>query len=55
MKVRDRQLIPVLARLIGDQQPDPTKKCTFADFKPYHANSPLLVSGLLGRSPSTRS
>ena len=35
-------------RLIGDQQPDATKKYTFADVKPYHANSPLLPSGLLG-------
>jgi alpha-L-rhamnosidase/Glycosyl hydrolases family 2, sugar binding domain/F5/8 type C domain len=34
-------------RLIGDQQPDATKY-TFADVKPYHANSPLLPSGLLG-------
>jgi len=35
-------------RLIGDQQPDATKKYTFADVKPYKANSPLLPSGLLG-------
>jgi hypothetical protein len=35
-------------RLIGDQQPDATKKYTFADFTPYSANSPLLPSGLLG-------
>jgi hypothetical protein len=35
-------------RLIGDQQPDVTKKYTFADVKPYKANSPLLPSGLLG-------
>ncbi len=35
-------------RLIGDQQPDATRKYTFADVKPYHANSPLLPSGLLG-------
>jgi hypothetical protein len=35
-------------RLIGDQQPDATKKYTFADVKPYRANSPLLPSGLLG-------
>ena len=34
-------------RLIGDQQPDATKY-TFADVKPYRANSPLLPSGLLG-------
>ena len=35
-------------RLIGDQQPNATKKYTFADVKPYRANSPLLPSGLLG-------
>lgn len=34
-------------RLIGDQQPGATK-ITFADVKPYKANSPLLPSGLLG-------
>jgi hypothetical protein len=34
-------------RLIGDQQPGATKY-TFADEKPYRANSPLLPSGLLG-------
>ena len=32
-------------RLIGDQQPDATTKYTFADVKPYKANSPLLPSG----------
>jgi hypothetical protein len=35
-------------RLIGDQQPDAARKYTFADVKPYSANSPLLASGLLG-------
>ncbi len=35
-------------RLIGDQQPDATTKYTFADVKPYKANSPLLPSGILG-------
>jgi len=35
-------------RMIGDQQPDTTKKYTFADVKPYKATSPLLPSGLLG-------
>ena len=35
-------------RLIGDQQPNVTKKYTFTDFKPYRADSPLLASGLLG-------
>jgi hypothetical protein len=34
-------------RLIGDQQPGATK-FTFADVKPYRANSPLLPSGLIG-------
>ncbi len=34
-------------RLIGDQQPGATKY-TFADVKPYRANSRLLPSGLLG-------
>ncbi len=35
-------------RLIGDQQPEATTKYTFADVKPYRANSALLPSGLLG-------
>lgn len=35
-------------RLIGDQQPDATKKYTFITFKPYSADSPLQESGLLG-------
>ncbi len=35
-------------RLIGDQQPGVTTKYTFADVKPYKADSPLLPSGLLG-------
>ncbi|ADV83038.1 glycosyl hydrolase [Terriglobus saanensis] len=35
-------------RLIGDQQSDAKVKYTFADVKPYKANSPLLPSGLLG-------
>jgi hypothetical protein len=34
-------------RLIGDQQPG-AQQYTFADVKPYKANSPLLPSGLLG-------
>ena len=34
-------------RLIGDEQPGAIKY-TFADVKPYKANSPLLASGLLG-------
>ncbi|HLY40765.1 MAG TPA: glycosyl hydrolase [Terracidiphilus sp.] len=34
-------------RLIGDEQPGATR-ITFADVKPYKANSPLLPSGLLG-------
>jgi hypothetical protein len=34
-------------RLIGDEQPGATK-ITFADVKPYKANSPVLPSGILG-------
>uniref|UniRef100_E6QMR4 Alpha-L-rhamnosidase n=1 Tax=mine drainage metagenome TaxID=410659 RepID=E6QMR4_9ZZZZ len=34
-------------RMIGDQQPNATK-FAFTDVEPYHANSPLLPSGLLG-------
>jgi len=34
-------------RLIGDERPGSTKY-TFADVKPYKANSPLLPSGLIG-------
>jgi hypothetical protein len=34
-------------RMIGDLQPGATHY-TFTDVKPYHANSPLLSSGLLG-------
>jgi hypothetical protein len=34
-------------RMIGDEQPGATK-ISFADVKPYKANSPLLPSGLLG-------
>ena len=34
-------------RLIGDEQPNAVK-ITFADEKPYRANSPLLPSGLMG-------
>ncbi len=34
-------------RLIGDEQPNAVR-ITFADTKPYNANSPLLPSGLLG-------
>jgi hypothetical protein len=35
-------------RLIGDEQPGVTTKITFADVKPYRANSPLLPSGMMG-------
>jgi len=35
-------------RLIGDEQPGVKDKITFADVKPYRANSPLIPSGLLG-------
>ena len=34
-------------RLIGDQQPG-AKQYTFTTFKPYHADSPLMPSGLIG-------
>jgi hypothetical protein len=34
-------------RLIGDEQEGATK-ITFADVKPYKANSPLQPSGLMG-------
>jgi hypothetical protein len=42
-------------RLIGDQQPAVTTPVTFADFKPYKADSPLLESGLLGPVQVVRS
>jgi hypothetical protein len=42
-------------RLIGDQQPGVTTPVTFADFKPYRADSPLLESGLLGPVQVVRS
>ncbi|MFI5205243.1 MAG: glycosyl hydrolase, partial [Flavobacteriales bacterium] len=35
-------------RLIGDQQPNVTKKITYTTMPFYQANSPLLPSGLLG-------
>jgi hypothetical protein len=35
-------------RMIGDLQPGVTNPITFADIKPYKANSPLTDSGLLG-------
>jgi hypothetical protein len=35
-------------RLIGDEQPNVKTKYTFADVKPYKADSPLLPSGLIG-------
>lgn len=35
-------------RLIGDEQSDASTKYTYADVKPYKADSPLLPSGLLG-------
>lgn len=41
-------------RLIGDEQPG-AKKITFADVKPYKADSPLLPSGLLGPVTVVRS
>jgi len=42
-------------RLIGDQQHGVTTPVTFADFKPYKADSPLLESGLLGPVQVVRS
>ena len=35
-------------RLIGDQQPDATRKYTYTTQQFYRADSPLLPSGLLG-------
>jgi len=35
-------------RMIGDLQPGVTKTYTWADVKPYNANSPLPTSGLIG-------
>jgi hypothetical protein len=35
-------------RMIGDQQPSAGKKYTFASYRPYAKDSPLLESGLLG-------
>jgi hypothetical protein len=35
-------------RLIGDQQPDAKVKYTFTTVKPYKADSPLQLSGMLG-------
>jgi hypothetical protein len=35
-------------RLIGDQQPDATKKYTYTAQQFYRADSPLLPSGLIG-------
>jgi hypothetical protein len=35
-------------RMIGDLQPGVTKTYTWADVKPYKADSPLLPSGLIG-------
>jgi hypothetical protein len=35
-------------RLIGDQQPNATRKYAWLDYWPFKANTPLLESGLLG-------
>lgn len=35
-------------RIIGDRQPDATKKYAWLDYKPFRADTPLLESGLLG-------
>jgi hypothetical protein len=42
-------------RLIGDQQPDATKKYTYTAQQFYRADSPLLPSGLLGPVQIVRS
>ena len=42
-------------RLIGDQQPNATRKYTFTTSRFYSANSPLLPSGLLGPVQIVRS
>jgi hypothetical protein len=42
-------------RLIGDQQPNTTRKYTFTTSRFYGANSPLLPSGLLGPVQIVRS
>ncbi len=35
-------------RIIGDRQPNATKKYAWLDYKPFKADTPLLDSGLLG-------
>jgi hypothetical protein len=35
-------------RIIGDQQPNATKKYAWLDYRPFKANTPLLESGLMG-------
>jgi hypothetical protein len=35
-------------RIIGDRQPNATKKYAWLDYKPFRANTPLFESGLLG-------
>jgi hypothetical protein len=35
-------------RIIGDRQPNATKKYAWLDYKPFRADTPLLESGLLG-------
>ncbi len=42
-------------RIVGDQQPGVTKKYTFTVMQFYHADSPLLPSGLLGPVQVVRS
>jgi hypothetical protein len=46
-EIRIRVVNAWVNRMVGDEQPGATK-FTFADVKPYKANSPLLPSGLLG-------
>ena len=35
-------------RIIGDQQPNATRKYAWLDYRPFKANAPLLESGLMG-------
>jgi hypothetical protein len=35
-------------RIIGDQQPNATRKYAWLDYRPFKASTPLLESGLLG-------
>jgi len=35
-------------RIIGDEQPNATRRYAWLDYRPFKANTPLLESGLLG-------